>query len=237
MVRKVCGWLMLGAWLVAACGGRAIDDGTEPDGAGGTSGTGGKGHPNGKAGSSSSSTAGVPATGTSGSTGIGVGAAPATGGTFSAGGSAPAFGGTGIVTAGTSSSSTGGSGPCACDPFACGPGYTPQPGPGCCPICVPAKDCETGRAEYYKQRTLLIDKYSSAGCQLDSDCGVLYETNACVNGCGQTPLPASLIESAIQNLDVIAQQVCTQCPPAPIPPCVPPPQPRCVMNRCLILER
>lgn len=232
MVRKVCGWLMLGALLVAACGGRAIDDGSEPDGAGGTSGAGGKSTPSGKAG-----TAGAPITGTSGSTGIGVGAAPPTGGTFSAGGSAPAFGGTGIVTAGTSSTVVGGSGPCACDPILCAPGYTPQPGPGCCPICVPNDYCASAHAEYYRQRDLLIEKYSSAGCQLDSDCGLFFESNGCANGCGQTPLPVSLIDDAVQNLEGIAQQLCAMCAPPPIPPCVPPTQPRCVMNRCLILER
>jgi hypothetical protein len=232
MVRKVCGWLVLGAWLAAACGGRAIDDGNEPQEAGGT---GGKGKPSGKAGSAPFSTAGAPIT--SGGSGIGVGAAPGTGGTYSAGGSAPAFGGTGFVTGGTSASSTGGSVTCPCDPIECAPGYGQGPGPGCCPVCVPIDYCTAVHAQYDQQRDLLLEKYSSVGCKFDSDCGVLYESNACKNTCGQTPLPIELIDDAVQNLDGIAREICAKCPPPPIPPCVPPPAPRCVMNRCSFIER
>ena len=77
----------------------------------------------------------------------------------------------------------------------------------------------------------LLAKLSQSACSADTDCAVLWETNACVSTCG-TPAPVSAIDSATADLSDFAKKSCSSCGPIPIPPCAPPAPVTCQQGRC-----
>jgi hypothetical protein len=111
-----------------------------------------------------------------------------------------------------------------CTPPTCPSGFHAEKLEGqCCPICLPGATsmaCLEGRATYARTRDQLIDKYSRAGCQVDHDCTLVYESNACVSNCG-TAFLAGLAENAIMNLTIFANEDCSTCPKPEPPPCAP----------------
>ena len=92
-----------------------------------------------------------------------------------------------------------------------------------------ADACELGRASYKRDQDELV--VTTNDCQQDSDCGTLWETNACVSTCG-TPVPAAIIDSLAEWLRRSASLSCSSCPPIPIPPCAPPGPVKCIDGRC-----
>lgn len=239
MRATVIAGLMLFVALFGACGGRLVK-GEGDDGGGSTS---------------SGATNADGATSSNGATSSG--ARPGTGGTATGRAGATSSGGS-IGTAG--SSAAGGAcacpdidcGPgsrpvpnpngccfhceatCAgvmCPTIACGSGSHPEMVPGqCCLICV-QDNCEKQRAIYQDFRRQLIEKYSSNGCMIDSDCSIYYEKNQCAVGCG-IPMPTAALSDFDSNLQSFAQQTCSAMCPLHIPPCVPPMAASCVFGRC-----
>lgn len=194
--------------LAAACGGRAIQDGAGGSGAAGASNSTGSanGGSGARAGAGGSATVGA-AGGVSASGGVSAGG-------VSAAGAAAASGECG-----------------SCPDIDCAPGSSPRQLPGwCCPKCL-NEDCAVGRAKYEEFRLQLIDKYSSVGCMLDSDCTYWYESNQCAVRCG-FPIPSSTLDNLQSNLESFAAQTCDpECMP-PFPLCPPPPLATCVQGRC-----
>lgn len=92
-----------------------------------------------------------------------------------------------------------------------------------------ADACERGRASYRRQQSELVATTNS--CEQDSDCGTLWEANACVSTCG-TPIQKSIIDSLSEQLRELAALNCSSCPPIPTPPCVPPGPLQCIEKRC-----
>jgi hypothetical protein len=91
--------------------------------------------------------------------------------------------------------------------------------------------CEVGEVAYQQKRAQVLQSLSSRGCTTDTDCGSLWETNACVSTCG-VAAPAAGVDAAAQELDAFAQDRCHTCAPIPVPPCVPPQAIQCVEGRC-----
>jgi hypothetical protein len=148
-------------------------------------------------------------------------------------GGAPSSGArAGSPTAGSVAS--GGATNCTCDAIACGPGYTAVPNPdGCCFHCeVDRTSCAAQSHAYRMLRAQLIEKYSSVGCQLSSDCGVYYESNACASGGCGIPMSTTMLSNLATNLASFAAATCDgTCPPPPEPPCLSP-EFACVEGRC-----
>lgn len=119
----------------------------------------------------------------------------------------------------------------ACPGIACGSGsqliYPPDQ---CCPVCGPT-DCEAQRKGYFEFRSQVVEKYNSLGCMQDSDCAIIYESNACGSSCG-TPMPWFYEKDFIVTLDGYASTSCASCPPTPIQPCPAPPPVACINARC-----
>jgi len=94
-----------------------------------------------------------------------------------------------------------------------------------------ADACAEGKQTYQQKRSEVLQAGARNGCQQDADCGSLYESNACVAGCG-LPFPASGVDATATQLHELASAVCASCPPIPIPPCVPPAPLKCVAGQC-----
>jgi hypothetical protein len=77
-----------------------------------------------------------------------------------------------------------------------------------------------GRASYSQLRDQLVEKYSSGGCKVDTDCALVFEDNACASNCG-TAIPKALADGFASNLDATAAASCATCPPPIKPPCAP----------------
>jgi hypothetical protein len=222
--------------LLAACGGRYAHYEEEGGGAsGGTStGTGGSGQggkkPGGKAGSFStagSSSVGGKSTGTAGTAGV----------------LCPDIPCPDIDCAPGYTRQPDPSGCCAvcvpldcrmvaCPGIACGSGsqliYPPDQ---CCPICSPG-NCEEQRNGYFVYRSAMLEKYNSLGCTYDTDCTLLYDSNACSTGCGGAPIPAAYEKELLVSLESFAAKICGGCPPLPVAPCEPSLPAACVEGRC-----
>src|SRR5436189_1211753 len=64
--------------------------------------------------------------------------------------------------------------------------------------------CGAGKAAYQQKRGQVLQSLSSRGCTTDTDCGSLWETNACVSTCGVSA-PAVGVDAATQELNAFAQ--------------------------------
>jgi hypothetical protein len=119
----------------------------------------------------------------------------------------------------------------ACPGIACGSGselfYPPDQ---CCPVCGPS-NCDAERKDYVVFRDQLVAKYGGLGCMSDSDCTLLYDSNACSSGCGGAAIPLAYEKDIHVSLEAYAK-VCAGCPPVPVPPCEPPLPAACVQGRC-----
>lgn len=93
-----------------------------------------------------------------------------------------------------------------------------------------ADACTAGKQTYQRKRAEALHAAAS-GCERDTDCGLLYESNACLAGCG-TPLLATAAEATAKQLSDVASNLCSSCSPMPIPPCAPPAPLKCVAGRC-----
>jgi hypothetical protein len=91
---------------------------------------------------------------------------------------------------------------------------------GCCPTCVMgvSMQCNGAQAAYGAQRSALLEKYSAPSCMVDSDCTLVYESNACVSNCGEA-LPVATASSFTMNLMTLAGACDMACPPKAAPPC------------------
>jgi hypothetical protein len=112
-------------------------------------------------------------------------------------------------------------------------GHLETPSGQCCPVCAPGPDpvCSKGQQSYASNRDAIIQKFSlGVSCQLDQDCTIVPESNACQITCG-IPVAGSLAMSLIASLDSVAQG-CATCAPPFVPPC---PQlvPLCSNGRCI----
>jgi hypothetical protein len=94
-----------------------------------------------------------------------------------------------------------------------------------------ADACDAGKTAYQQKRAQVLQSLSSRGCTTDTDCGSLWETNACVSTCG-VAAPAAGVDAAAQELNAFAKDRCHSCAPIPVPPCVPPQPIQCVEGRC-----
>jgi hypothetical protein len=120
---------------------------------------------------------------------------------------------------------------CGCPGIACAPGSQPiYPPDQCCPICSDT-NCDEQRRSYYGFRDQVVEKYNSLGCMQDSDCTIVYESNACASSCG-TPMPWFYEKDFVVVLNEYAASTCAACPPPPLQPCPAPPPPACVAGRC-----
>ncbi len=216
--------------LAAACGGRYASEG---DGSGGSNSGGQSSNHAGKG----SAQAGKTNVGASSSVG---GGAPvgATGNTAGTGCFCPEIGcGPGFVPQPSPDGCCDICVPLDCSQVMCpgigcpSTGHLEFPPNQCCPICVPG-NCDQQRASYFEFRGQLVEKYGSIGCMKDSDCGLLYEGNACGTNCGAIALPLLYLQDASVNLTTFADSTCTACPPEPVPPCEPALPPVCFNGRC-----
>lgn len=91
--------------------------------------------------------------------------------------------------------------------------------------------CASGKDAYHQQRERVLQQLAAQGCQSDSDCGTLWETNACVSTCG-VAVPVAGLDGATQELNGVAKDACSTCPAIPVPPCAPPGPLRCVQGQC-----
>jgi hypothetical protein len=91
--------------------------------------------------------------------------------------------------------------------------------------------CDAGKAAYQQKRAQVLQSLSSLGCTTETDCGSLWETNACVSTCG-VAAPAAGVDAATHELNTFAQDRCRSCPPIPVPPCIPPQPIQCIQGRC-----
>jgi hypothetical protein len=108
-----------------------------------------------------------------------------------------------------------------CPLIDCPPGtHAETPTNQCCPACVTgfSKACNDAMTTYNGQRMIMLDKYGSAGCNIDSDCMFFTEHNACVTNCGEA-LPVSTYGSWDQNIQGLADSCNAVCPPKPLPSC------------------
>jgi hypothetical protein len=222
------GWLLLGASIVSACGGRyekLPDEGDDAPGQAGSAPSSGATSSRGGATSRAGTTSrgGTASAGTNGRPG-------GTGGMFTMGGAVSVAG-----TPGSSGFAATGGAACACPAIACAPGYHPVPNPdGCCFHCEqdPLMQCGLQHAQYANYRAQVTEKYATLGCKVDSECGFYFDKNQCAGAC-PIPLPNEAIMPVTVQLNDYAQMQCLPgCPPEPIPPCLPTLPPRCVMNRC-----
>jgi hypothetical protein len=144
---------------------------------------------------------------------------------------------TGGAASGAGAASRGGAasgGGCACDAFACGPGYEPVTNlDGCCFHCAAVlPSCDQQRQSYAELKKLLLDKFSTLSCVADTDCGIYYDQTGCGASCG-VPIPNAARRNIDDSLYAFAEANCSPvCPPLPVPPCAPSPPPRCVAGRC-----
>ena len=238
--------------ISGACGGRLVKGGEGDDGMGADTGSGGSissGATTGRGGTSSTGTGGTVSVGGK-STGIGgkstgMGASP-TGGTFGVAGTTSAGGGCAcpIIDCAPGYKSVPNPNGCcyhceslslcdqvACPGIACGSGSHLEQLPGqCCPTCVP-DSCVAQRKNYEVFRQQLIDKYSTLGCMVNSDCTIYYEKNQCAVGCG-IPMPSAAINNLDSNLQSFAQTTCSPNCMNPIPPCEAPTPPVCFKGWC-----
>jgi hypothetical protein len=105
----------------------------------------------------------------------------------------------------------------------------------CCPICV-QDTCESQRSSYLQVRQQLIEKYSTLGCDIDSDCVLYFEKNQCFIGCG-IAIPSDALGNLDGNLQSFAQTTCSPNCPLEVPPCAPRPGigyavPHCIDHLC-----
>jgi hypothetical protein len=91
--------------------------------------------------------------------------------------------------------------------------------------------CAAGKTDYAERRQQVLERLAASGCKVDTDCGVLWESNGCVNTCGVT-VPNAGMEAAGQELQSYARTSCGSCPPIPTPPCAPPGPVVCQAGRC-----
>jgi hypothetical protein len=91
----------------------------------------------------------------------------------------------------------------------------------CCPVCVKgvSQACNAAQASYASNREAMIQKYGSTPCKIDSECKIVYETNACVTNCG-VALPVSTAGFFESNIESWAAACNAACPAKPLPPCL-----------------
>jgi hypothetical protein len=224
-MRQRIAWLIVPLCWALACGGR-FEQTTDPDGDGGTStGQGGSSQP--KAGTSTIGKGGAASSGGTQTTSKGGGAA----GSKATGTGGKATGG--MTSTGGTFAIGGAAGTCTCDPLACPIGYVSLPNPdGCCFHCEKLNSCEAQREDYARFRTAIFEKYSFLNCQIDADCGLYFEKNACGVAC-----PVAVINTALRELpnilDNYAAMKCSQaCPPQPPIDCGPKVAPECWKGYC-----
>jgi hypothetical protein len=108
-----------------------------------------------------------------------------------------------------------------CQVIDCPMGQHPEVPMGkCCAACVDgfSKACNDAMSSYNSFRTSALDKYGSAGCNIDSDCMFFSEQNACVTNCGEA-LPVSTFGNWDGNIKNFAAACNAACPPKPLLPC------------------
>ena len=90
----------------------------------------------------------------------------------------------------------------------------------CCAQCVMgfSQACNAAMAQYQGERQAYLSKYGEAPCKQDTDCGLVFESNACVSTCG-VALPVSTASFYANNLIPAAMTCDASCPPLPPPPC------------------
>lgn len=121
-----------------------------------------------------------------------------------------------------------------CPAFECAPGFHFEMLAGnCCPTCVADADalCRKGQQAYAVQRANMLSKYQF-GCASDNECVTVAPANACEQGCGYATVWYGVADSFESNLLNAAVMYCSSCKLGPIPPCVPPPSPRCISGSC-----
>jgi len=110
-----------------------------------------------------------------------------------------------------------------CGPIDCPSGSHPEiPTGQCCSQCVMgfSQACNSAQSQYVGNRQALLEKYGEASCKQDSDCRLIFETNACVSNCGEA-LPASTANNFVTNMAGLAMACNQSCPPIATPPCAP----------------
>jgi len=110
-----------------------------------------------------------------------------------------------------------------CAPVVCAAGTHAETMPGqCCPVCVagPSKACNDLRTQMQGLRKSLLAKYDATPCNVDADCTLVVEQNACVTNCG-VALPVSTAPLFTANLEMLAIACDDACPPLAVPPCAP----------------
>ncbi len=225
-MRQRITWLTVPLCWALACGGRFEQTG-DGEGSGGVS-TGQGGSNQSKAGTTAVGKGGVTSSGGSQPVGKGGGAAGSR--PIGMGGSTAAGG----VPGAGAASGAGAGGGCACDAFACAPGFLPVPNAnGCCYQCeLDVNICNAQRQDYVTFRDAIVSKYGTLNCQTDADCGLYFEKNACGTAC-----PVAVINTALRELpsvlDSYAQMRCApMCPPQPQPDCGPKVAPQCWKGYC-----
>ena len=206
---------------VAACGGRYLETGDPSyDVAGSASASGGTSSGASQAQAGKSAGGKVSGTGGRADGGSGVGGSLAGAGTGAAGA--------------TSSAGTAGGCAVACPLLSCPVGYGfVRDADGCCYHCeLDLAACKEQRIDYQRYREQVIEKFSSVGCQVASDCSVYYEKNNCGSGCG-IAIPTQLVQELDATLTSFAQSTCAPaCPNEPTPPCDSLGAPSCVSGFC-----
>ncbi len=209
-MRRRIAWVIVPFCWALACGGRFQQTG-DGDSDGGTStGQGGSAQP--KAGTSNTGRAGTTSSGGSKQTGVG---------------------GKASGTSGSSPTATAGAPVISCDPIACGPNYMPVPDATGCYHCeLDINSCELQRQSYVVFRDQMLGKYGSINCQVDTDCSLYFEKNACGTGCGVALANVGRKELE-SSLDAYALMACPPaCPPPPQVPCGPIASPHCWKGSC-----
>jgi hypothetical protein len=92
----------------------------------------------------------------------------------------------------------------------------------CCPARVmgTSQACNQAEANYSRDREALLGKYSSTPCKQDTDCQLVFESNACVTNCGEA-LPVVNAGSFETNISGDAMVCNAACPAMSTPHCAP----------------
>jgi hypothetical protein len=114
-------------------------------------------------------------------------------------------------------------GRCSAIPGAGGAPPPPPPAPN-------PQACQNALAAYDADRAALFGKLSSVGCQVDTDCALVFEHNSCVSNCG-SPLPA-IVANAFQMGLATDSAACNASCPLIAPPICTTVSPVCVAGTC-----
>jgi len=99
---------------------------------------------------------------------------------------------------------------------------------------TPPTACAEARADYSRLREELLGNYLSIRCEMNVDCMVMVEDNACAYACN-VALPAVVAAIFLDTLNSFALERCSTCEPPEKTACVQA-MPYCFVHGCVAFD-